>query len=207
MPFNPVQQQIIDRLAALPAGLNALREHAVRFTRYCSSISIDETLQIAHQPWVAPEAYAIRLFAPAKKAWLSRFSERIGQPIPKPYQEFLLSVNGCSIHDIDLFGLPPSMQGRTPVLDRSRAQPLDLGSANLQWKGGYAVDPGEFHFGGRAWTEDENIGYFWSAGHLRALRQTGEVVGAWPDLAALLTDELPVAEAMAAAGVPPEWWH
>lgn len=207
MTINPVQHEILIRLRDLPAGLTPLREHAERYTRYCSSIDLDKTLQIAHQPWAAPEAYAIRLFAPAKKAWFARFRERSGKAIPVPYQEFLLCINGCSLHDLDLFGLPPSMQGRPPVLDRTRSQPLDLGSANRNWIAGYATDTGQFHFGSRAWTEEENVGYFWSEQGLRAVRSSGEVVGEWRDLAGLLADELPVAETVANDGVPAEWWH
>ena len=207
MSINPVQQEILRRVATLPVGLSPIREHAARYATFCSSISTDETLQIAHQPWVGPEAYAIRLFAPAKKAWFARFMERTSCSLPKPYQELLLNLNGCSIHGFDLFGLPPSLQGSTPLLDRSRSQPFDLETANQSWIDEYDIDPGDFHFGSRSWTYEENIGYFWSASGLRAIRTNGEVVGTWPDLIALLQDELPAAEARAAEGVPAEWWH
>ncbi|MFN3653062.1 MAG: SMI1/KNR4 family protein [Armatimonadota bacterium] len=205
--MNPIQQQIVDRLSALPPDLAVIREHAQRYARYCSSIATDETLQIAHQPWEAPESYALRLYAPAKKAWFAGFTKRTGCQIPAAYRELLLSVNGCSVHDLDLFGLPPSLQARVPTLDRTRSQPLDLGAANLNWVHQYAKRDGEFHFGGRAWSDDENIGYFWGNHGLRALRASGEVVGVWSDLPSLLRDELPVAERLVTEQTPAEWWH
>jgi hypothetical protein len=205
--MNPVQQRIVERLAALPPELSVLKEFATRHARFCSSIAADDTLQIAHQPWVAPEGYALLLFPPAKKAWLANFKERTGRAIPAAYRDFLLAVNGCSAHELSLFGLPPSMHGATPKLDRSRQGPLDLGAANLHWARAYAVDPAEFHFGGRAWTSEENIAYFWSTAGLRAVRKSGAVAGEWPDLPSLLAAELPAAERRVAERTPAEWWH
>ena len=205
--MNPVQERILDRLAALPSELSVLKEFATRHARFCSSIALDDSLQIAHQPWVAPEGYAIRLFAPAKKAWFAKFKQRTGRPIPAGYRAFLAAVNGCTAHGLSLYGLPPSMQGPTPTLDRTRLQPLDLDAANLRWMREYAVDGGAFHFGGRAWSADENVGYFWFGEALRAIRKSGAVVGEWPDFPALLSDELSAAERRAQERTPADWWH
>src|SRR5687767_894378 len=208
--MNPIQQAISTRLDALPPDLGALRESAARSARYCSSIATDDTLQLGHQPWVGPEAYAVRLFTPAKKAWIAAFKERTSRAIPAAYRDLLLAVNGCSVHGLSLYGLPPSMQGSKPLLDRTRVQPFDLATANLSWLREYATDPEQFHFGGRSWTREENIGYFWSSARasvLRAIRKSGEVVGEWRDLPALLTDELAAAEREDAAQTPAEWWR
>ena len=204
---NPVQQQIAERLRLLPAACAPIVEHAARYTRYCSSIATGETLQIGHAPWVAPEAYAFRLFPVAKKAWFQRFREDTGRPIPSGYRDFLLGANGCSAYGLSLYGLPPSLQRDPPVLDRARPQPLDLGAANRHWAREYQGSGGAFHFGGRAWSREENVGYFWAEGGLRSLRRGGEVAGEWPDLPALLAEELAAAERLQAERTPAEWWH
>ena len=94
---NPVQEQIFERLRLLPPACVTIAEYAAKYARYCASISTDDTLQIAHTPWVAPEAYAIRLFAPAKKSWFQRFRKQIGFPIPAAYRDLLLGANGCRL--------------------------------------------------------------------------------------------------------------
>lgn len=208
--MNPVQQEILRRLNGFPEDLASLRDRAARTARYCSSIAPDDTLQVGHQPWVAPEAYAIRLFAPAKKAWFAAFKERTGRTIPAAYRDTLLTVNGCSFYGLELYGLPPSLQGPAPRLDRSRPQPLDLATANPGWAHEYATDAGQFHFGGRSWTPEENVGYFWLDARkptLRSVRKSGEVVGEWGDLRALLADELDAAERRSVEDTPDDWWH
>src|SRR5687768_11623790 len=107
--MNPIQQAILTRLDALPPDLKALRESAARWARYCSSIATDDTLQLGHQPWIAPEAYAVRLFTPAKKAWIAAFKERTGRAIPPGYRDALLAVNGCFVFGFSMYGLAPSM--------------------------------------------------------------------------------------------------
>ena len=208
--MNPVQLEILRRLDGFPDDLAILRDRAVRCARYCSSISSDDTLQLGHQPWVGPEAYAVRLFAPARKAWFAAFKERTGRTIPAAYREALLTVNGCSFFDLELYGRPPSMQSREPRVDRSRPQPLDLATANLGWIHEYATDAGQFYFGGRSWTAEENVGYFWLDGRkptLRSIRKSGEVVGEWAGLHALLADELEAAERSSIEDTPSDWWH
>ena len=208
--MNPIQQEILRGLDEFPDHLAVLRNRPARSARHCSSITTDDTLQLGHQPWVAPEAYAVRFFAPAKKAWFAAFKERTGRAIPTAYRDTLLVVNGCSVYGLELYGLPPSMQGREPRLDRSRPQPFDLGAANLSWVHEYATDPGQFHFGGRSWTAAENVGYFWFDARkptLRSIRKSGEVVGEWADLSALLAEELETVERYSAEKTPVDWWH
>jgi hypothetical protein len=205
--MHPVEQQIGDRLAALPPSLAVIRAHAERYAQFCSSISVDGTLQLGHTPWVAPEAYAVRLYVPAKKAWIRGFRERAGRKIPPAYAELLLAINGGGVCGLELYGLAPSMQGSAPRLDRTRLQPLDLTLANADWVREYATDRSHFHFGSREWSSNEIVGYFWSDTALRAVRRSGEVVGEWNDLAALLVDELPRAVARFDECTPREWWH
>ena len=58
----------------------------------------------------------------------------------------------------------------------------------------HCVAPDAFHFGGRHWSEDENVGYFWEQDRLVALRKNGRVTGVWPGLSALLAEELAASE-------------
>ena len=105
---------------------------------------------------------------------------------------------------------PPSVQGREPRLDRSRAQPLDLAAANLGWTKEYATDPAHFHIGSRELSDDENTGYFWLDARkptLRSIRKSGEVIREWTDLRALLAEELDATERRSAAEIPDDWWH
>ena len=206
--LHPVQQRIRAWIDSVPAELASLAEHVERYGRFCSSVDHAGTLQVGHQPWLASERYAIRIFAPARKAWFARFKERLGYPIPTWYRNFLLLANGCFVHGLTLYGLPPSLQSSTPLLSRSSVQPLDLAQANSGWKRQYsAAAPGEFYLGGRHYSH-ENSGYFATGRRIRAvLRKSGEVVGEWGSLGALLTDELRESEQADLHESPAEWWH
>ena len=205
--MNPIQQKILERLKGLGPSWTSLAERAGHYAQYCSAIATDDTLEIGHMPWIGPEAYAFRLFPPAKKAWIERFRQRVGRPIPAGYADFLRIVNGCEACGLSLFGLPPSLQREPPLLDRSRPQPLDLDAANRDWAREYKESGTAFHFGGRPWSHDENIGYFWVDTRIRAIRPRGEVVGEWPDLATLIAAELALVERMQAERTPLEWWR
>ena len=205
--MNPIQDQVLERLKGLASSWAALAAHATRYAQYCSSIATDDTLEIGHMPWIGPQAYAFRLFPPAKKAWIERFRHRAGRPIPPGYGEFLRTVNGCEAYGLSLYGLPPSLQREPPLLDRLRPQPLDLGTANQDWAHEYEGSGTGFHFGARSWSHDENIGYFWTDEGIRALRPRGELIAEWRDLTALLEDELPLAEQMQVEHTPVDWWH
>jgi hypothetical protein len=203
--MNPVQQRILERLQEMPPECAALAGHAGRYARFCSSIAIDDTLQIGHTPWRAPEAYTFSLFVPAKKTWFQRFRSRTGRQIPQEYRNFLLGMNGCWAYGLALFGLPPSLQRDPPLMDRSRVQPLDLDAANRYWAREFKAPDDEFHFGGRSWSDAENVGYFWSESGLHSRRKSGEVVGQWGNLSTLLTEELAAAEGRLAQSTPDNW--
>jgi hypothetical protein len=206
--MNPAQQQVIQRIAALPPAVAPLRATAERYAGFCSLLDPDGVGLIGHMPWTFPFAFAVTLFPPAKKAWISRFRERAGIAVPAPYRDFLLLVNGCDALGLSLYGLPPSLQEDPPRLDRGRLQPLDLGAANARWARSFDADPGLFHFGTRNTSSTGQVGYFWGRDGLRALeRDTGALAGEWPDLGALLRDELQAAERHSAEVTPAEWWH
>jgi hypothetical protein len=190
------------RCAELPSFLHALGEHVERYRSQGVVLDPLGTLSVGHQPWRAPLAYAFHLFPAAEPSWLSGFEERHHVTIPAAYREFLLSMNGCWAYSLALYGLTPSLQARVPRLDRKRVQPLDLGQANTGWKFEYRGGNSDFHFGGRDWSREEDVGYFLTREDLVARRRDGEITGRWPDLGSLLADELPRAEALMLAAVP-----
>jgi hypothetical protein len=116
-------------------------------------------------------------------------------------------VNGCSAYGLSLFGLPASLPRDPRLLDRREGQPLDLAEANSSWTREYEGAGDEFHFGGREWTDEENVGYFWSEKRLCSRRSSGEVVGEWENLRAMLSDELSAAERAFTRANPSRWWH
>jgi hypothetical protein len=193
---DPIRLEIKDYLNSLPGELSAIRDLALRYLTYCSSIDVHGTIQIAHRPWVAPLNYAVSLFPPAKKAWIKTFK---GKRIPNSYGGFLLATNGLFAFGLTLYGLPPSLQGNPPLLDRSKLQCLDLGAANEDWIFDYEVDRSLLYFGGREYSYTENSGYFVSGtgSQIQAIRKNGEILGQWVSFAEFLSDELKEAEAAA----------
>ena len=101
----------------------------------------------------------------------------------------------ASLFELSLFGVPPSMATRPPLLDRSTAWPLDVGTAQTNWRSEYQTD--DFFIGVGPYARDEHVGYFmWANGGGEALRKNGEQVGQWSDLREFLTSELERAEGL-----------
>ena len=146
--MNPIKKKILEILNDFPIAFSALKEHSFKYIKH-SSIIYDDLIGIGHRPWVAPYNFAIALFSPAKKAWFLKFKKMYGKSIPTCYKEFLLVSNGCFFYELNLFGLTPSIYGKNNLLDRSKLQCLDLGSANEYWIDEYNVDENSFYFGGR----------------------------------------------------------
>jgi hypothetical protein len=206
--MNPTQTTILERLKKIDGRLQPLAAICERYTRYCSAVDLDETLMIGHQPWKGPEAYSFRIFLPAKKSWLSQYPRNEGFKVPTVYKEILSVTNGVHAFGLSLYGIPPSMMQKTPGLNRSKVQCLDVGSANLDWKIGFPGQEEGFHFGGRHYSYTQNSGYFMDRnGKIVAVLKTGEVVGAWSDFQGFLRDELAAAERYEISETPVEWWH
>jgi hypothetical protein len=195
--MNPVAAKIEERLMRFPKPYGALRDHALRYLAYCSALDTDGAALIGHMPWVAPLAYAITIFLPAKKSWLDNFKRNNGKKIPKIHGDFLLVANGGFAYSLSLFGLAPSMQKSLGLLNRETLECHDLSFANDDWIKEYEVEDNIFHFGSRAFSEHENLGYFIGVDNvIRGLRKNGDVVGEWTSFANFLSDELEVAERM-----------
>lgn len=205
--MNPIKIKVVDTLNNLQIEFRPLKEHSLKYTEHCSIIDTDDNFRIGHRPWVAPYNFTITLFAPAKKAWLSKFKKRQGKAIPAIYQKFLLEVNGCFCYGISLYGLAPSMQGSIPQIDRSKLQCLDLDLANEYWIHEFNVDKNSFYFGGRTYSFDENIGYFILIdGSINTMRKNGEVINHYRSFTDFLEKELSIAEDMMREETPDDWW-
>lgn len=207
--MNPVKKAILKRLKALPSEFAPIRDHCVKYLKYCSAIDDvgkDPVLLIGHQPWIGPEAYRVIIFPPAKQTWFTKYSRIHHVKFPSLIQILLRQMNGCFIHNFDLFGMPFSMLQNPPGLDRSKLQCLDIGTADQLWSAEYLGAESQFHFGSRAYSYSENVGYFLDKdGTIRALRKSGRTVGEWSELKSFFRDELAASEKVEEK-VPHQWW-
>jgi hypothetical protein len=206
--MNPIQTTIAESLSKIGSPLEPLVAVSERYLRFCSAVDLDETLMIGHQPWKGPQAYAVRIFPSARKSWFSRYPRLRGFKLSMKYREILAAANGCYAFGLSLYGIPPSMMEKQPGLNRSKAQCLDIGSANLHWKSEFPDQEERFHFGSRHYSYTQNSGYFMDRqGKVIAVLKTGEVVGEWSEFREFLRDELTAAQRYEASETPEEWWH
>jgi hypothetical protein len=87
---------------------------------------------------------------------------------------------------------------RTTSVDRTTLWPFDLSTANENWLHGYKLPRGDhFHFGGRAYSITENVGYFLnSREEIVAFRKNGSQTGRWTSFHDMLEEELIASEAL-----------
>ena len=129
---------------------------------------------------MAPQNFAMTLYPGLPAEALARYAGRFELEVPAMYAEFLAAVNGAFCFGISLAGVPRSMLGSPPLLDRTRLQCHDLGAAATSWSFEYRKLPaGAFHFGGRHYSHRENVGYFLAGGRILSLqeRQGGRRMG------------------------------
>ena len=206
--MNPAQHKIQRRLDSFPPELRPLTDASQRYLKFCSAIDVDETALIAHQPWKAPLAYAFHLYPPAKEAWFSKFEKIHQVAVPAPLRPVLRTFSGCFAFGISLFGISPSMLQSPPLISRRELQCHNLATANTHWKFEYKVDENAFHFGGRAYSSDENSGYFlYGKSTVLSILKDGSIVGQWDNFTSFLMDELAASEDLEFAKIPSDWWH
>jgi hypothetical protein len=194
-------EKLIERIDSYPEEYIALKHQAKKYIQNNSNIDDGGTLNVFHRPWVAPFNWGMRLYQPAGQSWIEQFQQRTHKVIPDFYKKFLLAINGCFIYDLSLFGLTPSMY-TTGTLNRSILQCTDLTTANNTWIVEYKIDSTCFHFGGRAYTYSENIGYFFTGTEIKSLRKNGNTIKSWTSFSDFLTDEVMEAENMMAEEIP-----
>lgn len=196
-----------DYVDRLPSFLNPLKARARKLITP-EATSQGGAVSLSPVRWYGYQACLSYLYAPAKRDWIAGFEGRFGAAIPGFYREFLLATNGADILDLRLYGLAPSLQGNPPLLDRSRVQPLDLGSANSTWKAGFLFSGGKFHFGVRPHRR-KFAGFFWNPAkdRIETRSRFGFRLGQWSRFEDFLEAELSAAEerfrALEASGVRP----
>ncbi len=203
--MNPIQNEIIEHVSSFSKELTPLGDECRKYAKFCSSIHKEESWNIAHRPWIAPENYLITLFVPAKKSWFSKYKQLHNIDIPKVIQNVLIQTNGFFAFGMSFYGMPPTMLKSDPGLDRSR---LNIGTANRRWKLGYNIDQSLFHFAARHYTDSENIGYFLDKNsNIYSFRKTGEQLGMWSDLSSFLASEIKASEELECIGETFAWLH
>lgn len=191
-PQNPQPANASECLSNLSGPLTALRKVAERFVGDETSIDeISDAVCLSPRPRIGPKAYALELFPGLSDDTLESYEAIHAIIIPEFYRNLLRQLNGAHLFELSLFGIPPSMAERPPLLDRSTSWPLDIGSAQMHWRNRYPASPDDFFFGSGPYARDERLGYFlWVNGGVEALRMNGEQFGEWADFNAFLADEL-----------------
>jgi hypothetical protein len=181
-------------LSSLPEELEPISGLALRLRSDGVDVKAD-AIAVSHRPHVAPHSYALRLYAPLPFNAISKYEQTRGITISPHYLPIIKKLNGTHAFEFSLYGIPPSMASDLPLLDRSVAQPYDIGTANRFWKLEYSVPQEWFHFGGGPYSYDENIGYFFDPeGKILASRKNGEVLRNWTSFKNFLSDEIAMAE-------------
>ncbi len=192
-------EEIMGFVQTLGDCLNPVRETVERLVGSDAKVESGAML-ISHKPRVAPEAYACVLFHGVDSRMIDHYETLQIQSnryfrIPPPYREVLTRLNGASLFNIELFGIPRSMLQNPPTLDRSVRQPLDLATANMDWRKQYDVGADRFYFGCVPHTSNRNVGYFLlSDGQVEAFVEDGTKVNSWPGMKECLSEEIARAE-------------
>jgi hypothetical protein len=178
----------------LPDEWNAIKQQAVKYFDDDSDMRKDGAAQIFKRPWIAPLNFGLLLFPPVKKEFIILFEQRTGKAMPSLYKSVLLQMNGCFAYDFSLYGLPESMYQRN-LLDRSFLQQYDLGAANMHWIYEYEVNDRLFHIGSRAYSFEENVGYFIDGeNNILSIKTNGEQIRKWNSFESFLLEEIQEAE-------------
>jgi hypothetical protein len=185
-------------LGNLTGSLTPIRDLAVRLRGPDTQTdAVSGALCISQRPKVAPGAYALWIFPGIAEGLVSVYEEIHHCHVVELYRQFLQCMNGAHLFEITLFGIPPSMARRPPQLDRSTAWPMDIGTAQENWRLDYPSSSTDFFIGYGPYSDDEHLGYFlWPNGGIEALRRNGDRHGQWNDLRSFLTDEIARAEAV-----------
>ncbi len=184
-----LHESIARRLEQLPAFLQPLRDACQHYITRPSELREDGAINIGHRPWVAPQNHIIVLYPDLTDDDIDRYSNTFGISIPDCYVSFLRSINGAFCFGMSLFGIPRSMLGMLPSLDRNVLHCLDLATAATEWVQRYRVPAELFHFGFRHLSYHENVGYFFDPDkRIVSVRADGQVSGSWPDLCSFLEE-------------------
>ena len=200
-----MKQQIKRYLENLPSEFKPVVEQATKYYSFDDKADIreDGAIQIFNRTWIAPENYGLLLYPPADGKLIDAFEKQNRLKTPKSYRNILSRMNGGFIYDFALYGIPKSMYS-TGLLDRSRLNQFDLGTANDFWKYEYETNVNSlFHIGSRAYSDNENIGYFIdSDDRISSLRKNGEKLKTWMNFEDFFSEEVIAAENMMTKEIP-----
>ena len=197
---------IAQRLDALPDFLAPLGAAARRYLQYPSVIGKDGVVEIGHRPWVAELNYMLMFYPGIERPALERYSRRFQIQVPEMYAEFLRAVNGGFLFGMSLCGVPLSMLGSPPLLDRRILQCHDLATAATQWIFEYDVPDGYFHFGSRHFSYRANVGYFFDGeSRIVCVRGRKKVIREWTRFSDFMKDELEASERLEEELHPAKW--
>lgn len=147
------------------------------------------------RPEIAPQAYDIVMFEPLSAQTLETYQQSNDFKLPEHLLEMLRHLNGCSLFQVNLYGIPASMAADPPLLDRSRRSPLDIASGRY-WRLAYAeADPADVLIASRNVRDDGQVGYFMSPQGRISGRGNGSTdapgeCGPWESLAEWLSAEM-----------------
>ena len=192
---------LISKIDDYPDEYLPIKRQAKKYHRNKSTIDNNKTLNIFHRPWVAPFNWGLLLYQGADENLIEQFEQKTQKIIPSFYKNFLVSINGCFIYDLSLFGLTPSIYLKD-TLDRSQLQCHDLSLANKDWIFDYKVDKSCFYFGSRAYTYGENVGYFFGDNKIKSIKVNGKTVKEWMDFTDFLSDEIKETEKIMLTEIP-----
>jgi hypothetical protein len=198
-------QAIQEQLDRYPPLVAPLRDAAKRYLKYPSELATDGMINIGHRPWVAELNYMFMMCPGIEETKLDRYAGRFQIEIPDVYRAFLKAVNGGFYFGMSLCGVPSSMLGAIPLLDRSTLQCHDLATAVTLWADEYRGVSGLFHFGGRHFSHRENVGYFLDHERIISKKKNGKIVGEWTDFTEFLTEELKASEELEEKLHPSQW--
>src|SRR5215470_8448815 len=199
-------EAIRKRLDAFPDFLAPLNVAASRYLKYPSIIREDGMTDIGHRPWVAELNYMLMFYPGIEPDALNRYCRRFEIQVPDVYAEFLRAVNGGFFFGMSLCGVPLSMLGNPPLLDRRILQCHDLGAAATRWIAEYSVPAGFFHFGTRHFSYRENVGYFFDRNNrIVSVRKKKKFTGEWSSFSDFLLEELATSEKLEEERHPAKW--
>lgn len=208
--MNPIQTRILEHVSGFGEELAPLADACRNYARFCCSIDVEASWNIAHRPWIASLNYLITLYAPAKKSWFAKYKQMHNVAIPLVIQNVLMQSNGFYAFGLSFFGMPPAMLNDPPRLDRSKRNCHDIAAANKDagWKTEYSVDQSLFYFASRQYTEAENVGYFLDKDNaILGFKESGEQIGTWSNIRLFLESELKVSEERECSGEELSWFH
>lgn len=199
-------QTIAQQLDTFPDFLSPLKEAASRYLKHPSVIGKDGVMDIGHRPWVAELNYMLMMYPGISADALERYCQRFGIRVPDLYAEFLRAVNGGFFFGMSLCGVPLSMLGNPPLLDRRILQCHDLATAATQWIYEYSVPDPFFHFGSRKFSSRANVGYFFDGeSRIVCVRGQKKIICEWTNFSDFLKDELAASERLEEELHPAKW--